>query len=157
MHDLAATAKQAEGMGFSSIALNDHFNSAAAPMLGLQAMAAATSQIRIATSVLNQDLRHPAVLDRGKESSHISSQRRSMRIGAPAVRVAGCGGAARTASACSAAEVLRAPRWGADGRAGWCERGSGEAGGRGAIGGAASAVGACAGRGDSSAAARSAF
>jgi alkanesulfonate monooxygenase SsuD/methylene tetrahydromethanopterin reductase-like flavin-dependent oxidoreductase (luciferase family) len=32
--DLAATAKQAEGMGFSSIALNDHFNSAAASLLG---------------------------------------------------------------------------------------------------------------------------
>ena len=62
VHDLVATAQKAEHIGFSSIALNDHFNSTAAPMLGLQAMAAATSQIRIATSVLNQDLRHPTVL-----------------------------------------------------------------------------------------------
>lgn len=53
---LITTAKMAEDIGFSSIALNDHFNSTAAPMLGLQAMAAATSQIRIAAAVLNQDL-----------------------------------------------------------------------------------------------------
>ena len=60
--DLIETAKVAERNGFSSIALNDHFNSTVAPLLGLQAMAAATSRIRIATAVLNQDLRHPAVL-----------------------------------------------------------------------------------------------
>jgi probable F420-dependent oxidoreductase len=87
VHDLAATAKQAEGMGFSSIALNDHFNSAAAPMLGLQAMAAATSQIRIATSVLNQDLRHPAVL--AKEAATLdvlSGGRLELGLGAGWVR-----------------------------------------------------------------------
>src|SRR4051812_20392406 len=59
---LIETAESAELAGFSSIALNDHFNSTVAPLLGLQAMAAATSHIRIATAVLNQDLRHPAVL-----------------------------------------------------------------------------------------------
>jgi alkanesulfonate monooxygenase SsuD/methylene tetrahydromethanopterin reductase-like flavin-dependent oxidoreductase (luciferase family) len=46
--ELIETAKSAEQQGFSSIALNDHFNSAVAPLLGLQAMAAATSHIRIA-------------------------------------------------------------------------------------------------------------
>lgn len=60
--DLIATAQMAERTGFSSIQLNDHFSSTVAPMVGLQAIAAATSQIKIATSVLNQDLRHPAVL-----------------------------------------------------------------------------------------------
>lgn len=60
--ELIETAKSAEQHGFSSIALNDHFSSTVAPLLGLQAMAAATSNIRIATAVLNQDLRHPAVL-----------------------------------------------------------------------------------------------
>jgi probable F420-dependent oxidoreductase len=59
---LIETAESAELEGFSSIALNDHFNSTVAPLLGLQAMAAATSRIRISTAVLNQDLRHPAVL-----------------------------------------------------------------------------------------------
>lgn len=61
-HDLIETAKSAEQSGFSSIALNDHFNSTVAPLLGLQAMAATTSHIRVSTAVLNQDLRHPAVL-----------------------------------------------------------------------------------------------
>jgi probable F420-dependent oxidoreductase len=60
--ELIETAKSAEQHGFSSIALNDHFTSTVAPLLGLQAMAAATRHIRIATAVLNQDLRHPAVL-----------------------------------------------------------------------------------------------
>jgi probable F420-dependent oxidoreductase len=60
--ELIETAISAEQHGFSSIALNDHFNSTVAPLLGLQAMAAATSHIRVATAVLNQDLRHPAVL-----------------------------------------------------------------------------------------------
>lgn len=71
VHDLVTTAQKAEHIGFSSIALNDHFNSTAAPMLGLQAMAAATSQIRIATAVLNQDLRHPTVL--AKEAATLDS------------------------------------------------------------------------------------
>jgi DNA-binding transcriptional regulator YbjK len=39
----------------------DSLLSTVAPLLGLQAMAAATSRIRIATAVLNQDLRHPRV------------------------------------------------------------------------------------------------
>jgi probable F420-dependent oxidoreductase len=60
--ELVETAESAERVGFSSIALNDHFNSTVAPLIGLQAMAAATSLIRISTAVLNQDLRHPAVL-----------------------------------------------------------------------------------------------
>lgn len=60
--ELVETAESAEQHSFSSIALNDHFSSTVAPLLGLQAMAAATSHIRIATAVLNQDLRHPAVL-----------------------------------------------------------------------------------------------
>jgi probable F420-dependent oxidoreductase len=62
VRDLVETAEIAEQRGFSSIALNDHFNSTVAPLLGLQAMAAATSHIRVTTAVLNQDLRHPAVL-----------------------------------------------------------------------------------------------
>ena len=63
--ELVETARVADRTGYSTIGLNDHFNSTVAPLLGLQAMAAATSRVRIATAVLNQDLRHPAVL--GKE------------------------------------------------------------------------------------------
>jgi hypothetical protein len=38
-----------------------HLNSTVAPLLGLQVMDAATSRIRIATAVLNRDLRRPRV------------------------------------------------------------------------------------------------
>lgn len=54
-------ARAADEAGYSTIGLNDHFNSTVAPLLGLQAMAAGTTRVRIATAVLNQDLRHPAV------------------------------------------------------------------------------------------------
>jgi probable F420-dependent oxidoreductase len=56
------TAREAEQAGFATVALNDHFNSSVAPLLGLQAMSAATSRIRLSTAALNQGLRHPAVL-----------------------------------------------------------------------------------------------
>lgn len=62
LDDLVQTAELAERAGFSSIGLNDHLNSAVAPLLGLHAIAAATSEIQISTSVLNQDMRHPVVL-----------------------------------------------------------------------------------------------
>jgi probable F420-dependent oxidoreductase len=59
---LLDAAREADRAGFSTIALNDHLSSTLAPLLGLQAMAAATSTVRLATAVLNQDFRHPAVL-----------------------------------------------------------------------------------------------
>ncbi|OBI44014.1 TIGR03621 family F420-dependent LLM class oxidoreductase [Mycobacterium sp. E796] len=87
VHNLIATAQMAECIGFSSIQLNDHFSSTVAPMVGLQAIAAATSQIKIATSVLNQDLRHPAVL--AKEAATLdllSGGRLELGLGAGWVR-----------------------------------------------------------------------
>lgn len=61
-NELIETARAADRAGYSTIALNDHFNSTVAPLLGLQAIAAATSDVRLCTAVLNQDLRHPAVV-----------------------------------------------------------------------------------------------
>ncbi|WP_207568595.1 TIGR03621 family F420-dependent LLM class oxidoreductase [Mycolicibacterium tusciae] len=60
--ELVELGREAELAGYSTIALNDHFNSPVAPLLGLQAIASATSNVRLSTAVLNQDLRHPAVL-----------------------------------------------------------------------------------------------
>jgi alkanesulfonate monooxygenase SsuD/methylene tetrahydromethanopterin reductase-like flavin-dependent oxidoreductase (luciferase family) len=60
--ELIQTAQSADHAGYSTIALNDHFNSTVAPLVGLQAIAGVTSRVRLATAVLNQDLRHPAVL-----------------------------------------------------------------------------------------------
>lgn len=87
VHNLIATAQMAESIGFSSFQLNDHFSSTMAPMVGLQAIADATSQIKIATSVLNQDLRHPAVL--AKEAATLdllSGGRVELGLGAGWVR-----------------------------------------------------------------------
>jgi alkanesulfonate monooxygenase SsuD/methylene tetrahydromethanopterin reductase-like flavin-dependent oxidoreductase (luciferase family) len=85
--ELIKTAKSAEQHGFSSIALNDHFNSTVAPLLGLQAMAAATSRIRLSTAVLNQDLRHPAVLAKELATLDIfSGGRAEIGLGAGWVR-----------------------------------------------------------------------
>ncbi len=60
--ELVELGREADVAGYSTIALNDHFNSPVAPLLGLQTIAAATSNVRLSTAVLNQDLRHPAVL-----------------------------------------------------------------------------------------------
>lgn len=85
--ELIETARTAEQAGYSTIALNDHFNSSVAPLLGLQAIAGVTSRIRLSTAVLNQDLRHPAVL--AKELSTLdvfSGGRLEVGLGAGWVR-----------------------------------------------------------------------
>ncbi len=56
-----ARARWAEEAGFSTFSLSDHLN-AASPFITLQAVAGATSTIRLGTLVVNNDLRHPAVL-----------------------------------------------------------------------------------------------
>ncbi|WP_018504349.1 TIGR03621 family F420-dependent LLM class oxidoreductase [Parafrankia discariae] len=63
--DLAALreAGQAiERLGYSTFALADHFMIRFAPLIALQAVADATDTLRLTQTVLNQDLRHPAVL-----------------------------------------------------------------------------------------------
>lgn len=58
---LVARARWAERSGFSAFALSDHLNGAS-PFVTLQAVASATSTIRLGTLVVNNDFRHPAVL-----------------------------------------------------------------------------------------------
>jgi probable F420-dependent oxidoreductase len=58
---LVARARWAEQAGFSTFSLSDHLNGAS-PFVTLQAIAAVTSRIRLGTLVVNNDLRHPAVL-----------------------------------------------------------------------------------------------
>lgn len=59
---IGETARQAEDQGYGTIVVVDHLLDVPAPMAALAAMASATSRIRIGTFVLNNDLRHPAVL-----------------------------------------------------------------------------------------------
>jgi probable F420-dependent oxidoreductase len=58
---LAAAARKAQELGYATFGMADHFVIPFAPLLGLQA-AAATTTLRITTTVLKQDFRHPAVL-----------------------------------------------------------------------------------------------
>src|SRR5215207_6100710 len=55
-------ARQAEELGYSSYLIADHLLDQFGPIPALTAVAAATSRLRLGTFVLNNDLRHPAVL-----------------------------------------------------------------------------------------------
>jgi len=57
-----ATARNAERLGYSTFAFGDHFMLSLAPLIALQAVADATTTLRLTQTVLNHDLRHPAVL-----------------------------------------------------------------------------------------------
>jgi probable F420-dependent oxidoreductase len=55
-------ARKAEDLGYSSLELPDHFTRQFAPMLALAVAAQATTRLRFATTMLDNDFRHPVVL-----------------------------------------------------------------------------------------------
>jgi probable F420-dependent oxidoreductase len=58
-------ARRAESLGFSSISVPDHLGRSLpqlAPLVALAAAAPATTSLRLATTVLNNDFRHPVML-----------------------------------------------------------------------------------------------
>src|SRR5262245_61634507 len=59
---LLAAGRSIERLGYATFAMADHFMLPFAPLLALQAVADATSTVRLTQTVLNQDFRHPAVL-----------------------------------------------------------------------------------------------
>jgi probable F420-dependent oxidoreductase len=60
--EIAAAAREAEAVGYSTFAVADHFGTPYAPLVALTAAAAATESLRLTTTVLAHDFRHPAVL-----------------------------------------------------------------------------------------------
>jgi probable F420-dependent oxidoreductase len=63
----AATARQAEQLGYSTLLIRDHFipepfGDQFAPLIALMAAAAATTSLRVGSLVLDNDYRHPVVL-----------------------------------------------------------------------------------------------
>jgi len=59
---LLGLAQRAEALGYSTFGMADHFMLPFAPLVALQAIAGATTTIRLSQIVLDQDFRHPAVL-----------------------------------------------------------------------------------------------
>jgi probable F420-dependent oxidoreductase len=61
--EFSELARQAEGLGFSTFSMPDHFvDHPLAPIPGIMAAAAATTTLRVGTLVLGNDYKHPVVL-----------------------------------------------------------------------------------------------
>ena len=61
-HEFVELGVRAEELGYDTVALPDHLDEQCGPLVALTAVAAATSRIRLATLVLANDFRNPAVL-----------------------------------------------------------------------------------------------
>jgi len=80
---LAETARRAESIGFSALVIPDHLIEQLSPVPALATVAAATTSLRIGTFVVNNDLRHPAVLAQDMASLDVlSGGRLEIGIGA---------------------------------------------------------------------------
>jgi probable F420-dependent oxidoreductase len=80
---LERIARRAEELGYSVLGAPDHFLIPFAPLIALQAAADATTRLRLSQFVLNQDLRHPAVLAKELASLDVlSGGRLEVGIGA---------------------------------------------------------------------------
>ena len=80
---LVEMARRAEGSGYTSLVVPDHLIPQLGPVPAMTAIAAATSTLRVGTFVLNNDLRHPAVLAQDLASIDVlSGGRLDVAIGA---------------------------------------------------------------------------
>ena len=73
---LAETARRAEGLGIDTLVIPDHLIPQLAPIPAMATVAAATDRLRIGGFVLNNDLRHPAVLAQDLASLDVLSEGR---------------------------------------------------------------------------------
>jgi len=81
--ELASRAKRAEAMGYHAVVVPDHLLGQLSPVVALATVAAATTTLRMSAFVLNNDLRHPAVLAQDLASIDVLSDGRiDIAIGA---------------------------------------------------------------------------
>ena len=81
--ELADRARRAEQLGYHTLVLPDHLIGQLSPVVAMATVAAATSTLRVAAFVLNNDLRHPAVLAQDLASIDVLSEGRlDIAIGA---------------------------------------------------------------------------
>ncbi len=80
---LTAIGRTAESRGFTSLVIPDHLIAQLSPIPAMTAIAMATERLRVGTFVLNNDLRHPAVLAQDLASVDVlSGGRLDVAIGA---------------------------------------------------------------------------
>ena len=81
--EITRRVRRAEDLGYSAVAMTDHFDDRHGPMVALTAAALATTTLRVGTLVLANDYRHPAVLAKELASlDHVSGGRLEIGIGA---------------------------------------------------------------------------
>lgn len=81
--ELSELARRAEDLGYHALVIPDHLIDQLSPMPAMAVIAAATATLRIAAFVLNNDLRHPAVLAQDLASLDVLSEGRlDVAIGA---------------------------------------------------------------------------
>jgi len=81
--DLAELARKAESIGYHALVVPDHLIEQLSPVPVMATIAAATDRLRVSAFVLNNDLRHPAVLGQDLASLDVLSDGRlDVAIGA---------------------------------------------------------------------------
>jgi alkanesulfonate monooxygenase SsuD/methylene tetrahydromethanopterin reductase-like flavin-dependent oxidoreductase (luciferase family) len=81
--ELGERARRAEAVGFHAMVIPDHLLDQFSPVPAMAVVAAATERLRIGAFVLNNDLRHPAVLAQDLASLDVlSGGRLDVAIGA---------------------------------------------------------------------------
>jgi probable F420-dependent oxidoreductase len=81
--ELRETARRAEAIGIDTLVIPDHLIPQLAPVSAMAAVAAVSDRLRISAFVLNNDLRHPAVLAQELASLDVLSEGRlDVAIGA---------------------------------------------------------------------------
>jgi probable F420-dependent oxidoreductase len=74
--ELGDVARRAEDLGYDALLVPDHLIEQLAPVPAMAVIAAATERLRTGTFVLNNDLRHPAVLAQDLASLDVLSEGR---------------------------------------------------------------------------------
>jgi probable F420-dependent oxidoreductase len=83
VRELSETARRAESIGIDTLVVPDHLIEQLSPIPTMAAIAAVSDRLRMAAFVLNNDLRHPAVLAQDLASIDVlSSGRLDVAIGA---------------------------------------------------------------------------
>ena len=81
--ELAARARQAEDLGYHAVVVPDHLLGRLSPIVAMASVAAVTTTLRVSAFVMNNDLRHPAVVASDLTSIDVlSAGRLDVAIGA---------------------------------------------------------------------------